>query len=70
MSIGATAAEKRTVHHLIGGRSVASEDGRTFETRDPHDDALLGTVARARPGTASWPSRRRARPSTRGPGPG
>ncbi|MEU3267210.1 aldehyde dehydrogenase [Streptomyces bacillaris] len=46
MSIGATAAEKRTVHHLIGGRSVASEDGRTFETRDPHDDALLGTVAR------------------------
>ncbi|MEU6487799.1 aldehyde dehydrogenase [Streptomyces sp. NPDC046887] len=46
MSIGAAASEKRTVHHLIGGRSVASVDGRVFETRDPHDDALLGTVAR------------------------
>ncbi|MFC5215376.1 aldehyde dehydrogenase [Streptomyces coerulescens] len=47
MSLGAAAAtDTRSVHHLIGGRSVDSVDGRTFETRNPHDDSLLGTVAR------------------------
>ena len=34
------------VRHLIGGDWVAASDGATFETRDPHDGSLLGTVAR------------------------
>jgi aminomuconate-semialdehyde/2-hydroxymuconate-6-semialdehyde dehydrogenase len=36
----------RVVEHFIAGKSVPSADGRTFETRDPHDGSLLGTVAR------------------------
>lgn len=38
------------VKHLIGGDWRAASDGATFETRDPHDGSLLGTVAR---GTAA-----------------
>ncbi|ANS24931.1 aldehyde dehydrogenase [Rhodococcus opacus] len=34
------------VRHLIGGDWVAASDGATFETRDPHDGSLLGTVPR------------------------
>ncbi|MED5801199.1 aldehyde dehydrogenase [Gordonia sp. Z-3] len=34
------------VKHLIGGDWKSASDGATFETRDPHDGALLGTVAR------------------------
>jgi len=34
----------RAVHHLING--VAVEGRATFETRDPHDNRLLATVAR------------------------
>jgi aminomuconate-semialdehyde/2-hydroxymuconate-6-semialdehyde dehydrogenase len=40
----------RAVRHLIGGHLVDAGSGETFETRDPHDDTLLGTVAR---GTAA-----------------
>ncbi len=40
----------RTVRHLIGGHVVDAGSGEMFETRDPHDDTLLGTVAR---GTAA-----------------
>ena len=36
----------RTVRHLIGGQWADASDGDTFETRDPHDGALLGVVAR------------------------
>jgi acyl-CoA reductase-like NAD-dependent aldehyde dehydrogenase len=35
---------------FIGGDFVDALDGETFETRDPHDGAVLATVARA--GTA------------------
>lgn len=34
------------VKHLIGTEWVASSDGDTFESRDPHDGSLLATVAR------------------------
>ncbi|WP_009476952.1 aldehyde dehydrogenase [Rhodococcus sp. JVH1] len=34
------------VRHLIGGDWAAASDGATFETRDPHDGSLLGTVPR------------------------
>jgi aminomuconate-semialdehyde/2-hydroxymuconate-6-semialdehyde dehydrogenase len=34
------------VPHLIGGRPAEAADGAAFETRDPHDAALLATVAR------------------------
>lgn len=33
------------VRHLIGGSWVDASDGATFETRDPHDGSLLGTIA-------------------------
>ncbi|MFC9360374.1 aldehyde dehydrogenase [Rhodococcus sp. NPDC057014] len=38
------------VKHLIGGDWRPASDGATFETRDPHDGSLLGTVPR---GTAA-----------------
>lgn len=38
------------VKHLIGGDWRPASDGATFETRDPHDNSLLGTVAQ---GTAA-----------------
>ncbi|MCO7191979.1 aldehyde dehydrogenase [Pseudonocardia sp. McavD-2-B] len=38
------------IRHLIGKEWVDASDGATFETRDPHDGSLLGTVAR---GTAA-----------------
>lgn len=41
-----TDTEPRAVRHLIGGEWTNSVDGATFQTRDPHDGALLGTVAR------------------------
>lgn len=34
------------IKHLIGGQWTSSESGAEFETRDPHDNSLLGTVAR------------------------
>ncbi|WP_307828445.1 aldehyde dehydrogenase [Antrihabitans sp. YC2-6] len=34
------------VLHLIGGEWRPAFDGATFETRDPHDNSLLATVAR------------------------
>jgi aminomuconate-semialdehyde/2-hydroxymuconate-6-semialdehyde dehydrogenase len=34
-----------TVDHLIGGEWVPSASGERFETRDPHDGALLAEVA-------------------------
>ncbi|RPA06243.1 aldehyde dehydrogenase [Gordonia sp. OPL2] len=33
------------VRHLIGDQWKQSSDGATFQTRDPHDGTLLGTVA-------------------------
>ncbi len=33
------------VEHLVGDAWVASADGATFESRDPHDGSLLATVA-------------------------
>lgn len=33
------------VDHLIGSDWVPSQSGERFETRDPHDDSLLGSVA-------------------------
>jgi aminomuconate-semialdehyde/2-hydroxymuconate-6-semialdehyde dehydrogenase len=36
----------RTVSHLIGEAPVEADDGRAFETRDPHDGSLLALVAR------------------------
>ncbi|WP_328915756.1 MULTISPECIES: aldehyde dehydrogenase [unclassified Streptomyces] len=36
----------RHVRHLIGGRAVDSADAETFETRNPHDNSVIGTVAR------------------------
>jgi aminomuconate-semialdehyde/2-hydroxymuconate-6-semialdehyde dehydrogenase len=35
-----------TIEHFIGGKSAPASDGRTFESRDPHDGSLLATVAR------------------------
>ncbi|HEY2204723.1 MAG TPA: aldehyde dehydrogenase [Pseudonocardia sp.] len=35
-----------TIEHFIGGKPVSAADGRTFESRDPHDGTLLATVAR------------------------
>ena len=34
------------VKHLIGGDWRPASDGATFETHDPHDGTLLGTIAR------------------------
>ena len=33
------------IRHVIGGESVASAAGETFETRNPHDGSLLAEVA-------------------------
>ena len=54
--------EARTVRHLIGGQWADASDGGTFETRDPHDGTLLGTVARgtAADGEAAISAARRA----------
>lgn len=41
-----TAVAEHQVQHLIGAEWTDSADGATFETRDPHDGSLLGTVAR------------------------
>lgn len=41
-----TAVEPRQVRHLIGKDWVEASSGQTFESRDPHDGSLLGTVAR------------------------
>ena len=51
-----------TIKHFIGGEWLDSVDGRTFETRDPHDNSLLGTVARggAADGEAAITAARRA----------
>ncbi|MFE0025033.1 aldehyde dehydrogenase [Amycolatopsis sp. NPDC059021] len=38
--------EIRRIRHLIGGGRSEPVTGETFETRDPHDNSLLGTVAR------------------------
>jgi len=46
MSSTATATGVAEVHHLIDGEHVPAATGETFETRDPHDDSLLGRVAR------------------------
>lgn len=35
-----------TVEHFIGGKPASASDGRTFESRDPHDGSLLAQVAR------------------------
>jgi aminomuconate-semialdehyde/2-hydroxymuconate-6-semialdehyde dehydrogenase len=40
-----TALEVRTVRHVIGGEVVDSLSGETFETLNPHDNSLLGSVA-------------------------
>ncbi|MCE0765776.1 aldehyde dehydrogenase [Pseudonocardia kujensis] len=42
--MSAPAAQR--VRHLIGEEWVDASDGGEFETRDPHDGSLLGTVAR------------------------
>lgn len=34
------------INHLIGGKSVPSASGRTFETKSPIDGSVLATVAR------------------------
>ncbi|MEU4377223.1 aldehyde dehydrogenase [Pseudonocardia alni] len=52
--MAAATSEPRTVRHLIGSEWTEASDGGTFETRDPHDGSLLGTVAR---GTAEDGSR-------------
>ena len=41
------------VDHLIGADWRPSEDGRRFETRDPHDDSLLALVAEGGPADAA-----------------
>lgn len=38
--------ENPAVQHLIGAVHIDSSDGATFQTRDPHDDSVLATVAR------------------------
>ncbi|MFV0457858.1 MAG: aldehyde dehydrogenase [Actinomycetales bacterium] len=35
------------VQNLIGGEWVPASHGRTFDTRDPHDNSLLGSVPRS-----------------------
>ncbi len=40
-----TATAVVEVDHLIGGEWVPSRSGERFETRDPHDGSLLGSVA-------------------------
>lgn len=45
-----TVAGIRHVRHFIGGRPADSTGDETFETRNPHDDSVLGTVVR---GTAA-----------------
>jgi aminomuconate-semialdehyde/2-hydroxymuconate-6-semialdehyde dehydrogenase len=35
-----------TIEHFIGGKPAPASDGRTFESRDPHDGTLLAQVAR------------------------
>jgi aminomuconate-semialdehyde/2-hydroxymuconate-6-semialdehyde dehydrogenase len=42
----ATTTRAREIEHFIGGKQVPASDGRTFESRDPHDGTLLATVAR------------------------
>lgn len=51
-----------SIKHFIGGRWTDSADGRTFETRDPHDGSLLAEVARggAADGEAAITAARRA----------
>lgn len=39
-------AATQQVRHLIGADWTDSADGAVFETRDPHDGSLLGSVAR------------------------
>ncbi|UGY94315.1 aldehyde dehydrogenase [Streptomyces gobiensis] len=48
--------------HLIDGRAVESANGETFETRDPHDNSVIGTVVRgsAADGERAIKSARRA----------
>jgi aminomuconate-semialdehyde/2-hydroxymuconate-6-semialdehyde dehydrogenase len=41
------------VEHLIGGEWLPSADGARFETRDPHDDSLLASVAAGGPEDAT-----------------
>jgi aminomuconate-semialdehyde/2-hydroxymuconate-6-semialdehyde dehydrogenase len=36
----------KATDHFIAGKAAPAADGRTFESRDPHDDSLLATVAR------------------------
>jgi aminomuconate-semialdehyde/2-hydroxymuconate-6-semialdehyde dehydrogenase len=50
------------VRHLIGGQWREASDGATFETRDPHDDSLIGMVPRgtAADGEAALVAARRA----------
>ncbi|MDM7487537.1 aldehyde dehydrogenase family protein, partial [Rhodococcus sp. CSLK01-03] len=50
------------VKHLIGDDWRPASDGVTFETRDPHDGSLLGTVAQgtAADGTAAVSAARKA----------
>ncbi|MFE5739888.1 aldehyde dehydrogenase [Streptomyces celluloflavus] len=45
-----TAGKDRQVRHLIGGRAADSTGDETFETRNPHDNSVIGTVTR---GTAA-----------------
>ena len=37
---------RTSIEHFIGGAAAPAADGRTFESRDPHDGSLLATVAR------------------------
>ncbi|BAH51984.1 aldehyde dehydrogenase [Rhodococcus opacus] len=46
MTTTESAPEVTEVRHLIGGDWTPASDGATFETRDPHDGSLLGTVPR------------------------
>jgi aminomuconate-semialdehyde/2-hydroxymuconate-6-semialdehyde dehydrogenase len=47
MSTDAASTEGvRQIRHLIGGELTDAQSGETFNTRDPHDNSLLGTVAR------------------------
>jgi aminomuconate-semialdehyde/2-hydroxymuconate-6-semialdehyde dehydrogenase len=46
MSSTATAARVPEVRHLIYGEQVPAAAGQTFESRDPHDDSVVGRVAR------------------------
>jgi aminomuconate-semialdehyde/2-hydroxymuconate-6-semialdehyde dehydrogenase len=50
------------IEHFIAGKPVPASDGRTFESRDPHDGSLLATVARgsARDGEAAIAAARSA----------